>query len=64
MLAETLRRQAEWLRATAEKQRLAATAQFDTVTRKAIREELEVSAEMQKSANAIRRDRHRKHRRR
>jgi len=54
VLAERLRREAEQRRASAEQDRRATADHFETDTRQAIREELEISAEMQKSANALR----------
>ena len=51
--AERLRREAEQLRASAEQGRRTSADRFETDTRQAIREELEISAEMQKSANTL-----------
>jgi hypothetical protein len=52
-VVERLRRAAETGRAVAEQRRRTDADRFDTETRLAIREELEISAEMQKSANAF-----------
>jgi len=52
-LSERLRREAEQHRASAEAGRRTTADRFETDTRQAIREEMEISAEMQRSANAL-----------
>jgi len=69
LVAEGLRRSGEEGRAAAERVRRTAAQHFETDTRRAIREEVEISAEIQKSADALegsgsgRRDRRTKRRR-
>jgi hypothetical protein len=55
--AEHMRQRAEGERAAAEKTRRAASERFDTDTRRAIREEVEIASEMQDTNVRRRRDR-------
>ena len=54
-VAERIQRFAEKERATAESKHRVATDQFSTETRRAIREEVEIASEMQKSEDEQRR---------
>jgi hypothetical protein len=55
--AEHLRQRAEGERAAAERTRRVAADQFDSTTRRAIREEVEIASEMQETTARRRRDR-------
>lgn len=54
LIAEELRRKAESVRSVAEQTRRTTADRFDTDTRRAIREELEIASEVQRTRDELR----------